>query len=169
MSTKAVYGLFPDADSAQSAVDNLRLAGVADADIIVVSSEPYEDYEFSHRDKATWMYWIAGLGGLVGSYAGYWLTSMTERAWPLPTGGMPIVAPWANLVIIFEITMFCGILATVITLLVTTKLPRRQPTLYDAEVSDGLILVGLENPDRIPDEALHRALMVRRDVRVKTI
>src|SRR5262249_51379978 len=149
-------------------LENLRAAGASDRDITVVSSEPFEEYEFSHRDKATWMYWVAGVGGAVGLSFGYLLTSMTERDWPLPTGGMPIVAPWPNLVIIFELTMLFAILATVGTLLVTTKLPRRQPNLYDNEVADGKILVGLEAPT-IPLEAVERALMIQGGTPIKTI
>ena len=166
---KAVYALYPDPDSAQLAVGSLRAAGVADRDIIVISSEPFEEYEFSHRDKATWMYWIAGLGGLLGLAAGTWLTSMTEKAWPLPTGGMPIVSLWPNLVVTFEITMLGAILATVTTLLITTKLPRRQPKLYDPEVSNGHILVGVEHPRRVPLAALERALVANGVARLKTI
>ena len=154
---KAVYALFADPDSAQRAVDNLREAGVADREITVISSTPFEDHEFSHRDRATWIYWIAGAGGAVGLTFGYWLTSVTQRAWPLQTGGMPIVAMWPNLVVIFELTMLFAIVATVVTLLVTAKLPRRRPALYDPEVSNGLILVGLENP-RVPLETIERAL-----------
>ena len=166
---KAVYALYPDPDSAQLAVGGLRAAGVADRDIIVISSEPFEDYEFSHRDKATWQYWIAGLGGVIGLSAGSWLTSMTEKAWPLPTGGMPIVAMWPNLIVTFELTMLGGILATVVTLLITTNLPRRQPKLYDAEVSNGKILVGVEHPHDVALEALQHALTLHSGVRLKTI
>ena len=39
------------------------------------------------------------------SSAAVLLTTGTELAWPLNTGGMPIVAWWPNLVIIFEMTM----------------------------------------------------------------
>ena len=166
---KGVYALFPDPDSAQLAVENLRAAGVADSDIMVVSSQPFEEYEFSHRDKATWISWIAPVGGAFGLGFGYWLTSMTERSWPLPTGGMPIVTPWTNLVIIFELTMLCTVLTTVATLLVTAKLPRRRTALYDPEVSDGKILVGLENLRNVPIEDLERALTVRTDISLKTI
>jgi hypothetical protein len=165
---KAVYGLYSDPDSAQQALENLRAAGASDRDITVVSSEPFEEYEFSDRDKATWMYWVAGVGGAVGLCFGYLLTSMTERDWPLSTGGMPIVAPWPNLVIIFELTMLFAILATVGTLLVTTRLPRRQPNLYDTEIADGKILVGLEAPT-IPLEAVERALMIQSGTPIKTI
>ena len=165
----AVYALYPDPDSAQLAVGGLRAAGVAERDIIVISSEPFEDYEFSHRDKATWLYWIAGLGGVIGLSAGAWLTSMTEKAWPLPTGGMPIVAMWPNLIVIFELTMLGGILATVITLLVAAKLPRRQPTLYDPEISSGQILVGVDHPHDVALETLELALTLHSGVRLKTI
>ena len=165
---KAVYALYPDPDSAQLAVGSLRAAGVADRDIIVISSEPFEEYEFSHRDKATWIFWIAAAGGVLGLGFGYWLTTMTERSWPLPTGAMPIVALWPNLVIMFELTMLFAILATIITLLIAAQIPRRLPKLYDPGVSYGRILVGLEDPP-IPHDALERALVVRDGISVKTI
>jgi hypothetical protein len=165
---KAVYALFTDPDSAQRAVDNLRAAGVADADITVISSEPFEEYEFSHRDRATWIYWIASASGAVGLLFGYWLTSMTARAWPLRTGGMPIVAMWPHLVVMFELTMLFAIVATVVSLLVSAKLPRRRPALYDPEVSNGRILVGLHAP-RLPLETVERALAWRAGVQLKTI
>lgn len=39
--------------------------------------------EFAHRDKATWMGWIAVAGGGTGLAFSTWLTRMTELAWPL--------------------------------------------------------------------------------------
>lgn len=140
----AVYGLYDNPEAAQRAVDVLRAAGVTDADIQVMSSEPFEDYEFSHRDSATWMHWIAGLGGVVGLTSAYLLTTITQRSWPLPTSGMPIVAPWPNLIVMFELTMLGAILATVLTLFVSAKLPRKLPALYDRDVTNGYILVGVQ-------------------------
>ncbi len=103
------------------------------------------------------MFRIAGAGGAVGLAFAYWLTRMTELAWPLPTGGMPIVATWPNLIIMFELTMLFAVLSTVATLLVTAKLPGRRPALYDPAVSDGRILVGLENPTGTARRARARA------------
>ena len=154
---KAVYALYPDPDAAQTAVDNLVAAGVDQRAITVISSEPFEEQPFSHRDRKTWMFWIAGAGGVVGLVFGAWLTAMTERDWPIPTGGMPIIAWWPNLIIVFELTMLFAVIATVMTLLVTAGLPRRKKALYDPAVSDGLILVGVENP-RLPVNTLERAL-----------
>jgi hypothetical protein len=142
----AIYGLYADGDAAQRAVNALRSAGVADADITVISAEPMEHYEFGEMNKSTYMWYIASVGGLLGLAFGTWLTRMTEVAWPLPTGNMPIVAWWPNMIVMFELTMLGAIIATVGTLLVTGGLLRRVPALYDPAVSDGKILVGVENP-----------------------
>ena len=152
----AVYGLYVDPNIAQQAVDNLRAAGVADHDITVISSEPFEHFEFGHRDAGTAMPWIAAGAGIAGLLLTYYLLGLSQRSWPLVTSGMPIVPLWTNLIIIFEMTMLSAIIATVITLLVTAGLPSRGGKLYDPEVSDGYILVGVENPSDA--DALERAL-----------
>ena len=41
---KATYGLYPTPDLAQRAADRLRRAGIAERDITVISSEPFEEY-----------------------------------------------------------------------------------------------------------------------------
>src|ERR1700730_7201034 len=130
---KAVYALYADGESAQRAVNGLRAAGVADTGITVISGEPMEDFEFSERDRDTWIWYIASAGGFVGLAAATWLTTMTETSWPITTGNMPIVSWWPNMIVMFELTMLGAILATVVTLLVTAKIPGREPTLYDPE------------------------------------
>ena len=165
---KAVYGLYTDGQSAQQAVNRVRAAGFADRQITVLSAQPMEDYEFGQVDKATWMWRIACVGGLVGMATAFGLTWLTETSWPINVGGLPTFAWWPNLIIIFELTMLGAILATVATFVVSADLGRRS-RLYDPEVSDGKILVGVENP---PDSAVHEletALGAVRDPHVKTI
>ena len=166
---KALYGLYTDPDTAQRAVNGLRSAGVAEHDIMVMSSEPFEEYEFSHRDSATWLHWIAGVGGVVGLLTGYFFTSYTQLSWPLKTSGMPIVAPWPNLIIIFELTMLGAILATVITLFITAKLPSRLPHLYDPEVTNGYILVGVQQPSADLAPRMTAALESAGQGRIRTV
>ena len=152
----ALYALYDDGDKAQTAVDALRAGGVHDDEITVVTSEPMEDYEFGALNRDSWLWYIASAGGVTGCAFATWLTRFTEVAWPLPTGNMPIVAWWPNLIVIFELTMLGAILATVITLLVAGALARGVPKLYDPAISDGKILVGVESPrDRA---AVERAL-----------
>src|SRR5437773_7953586 len=143
---KAIYGLYSDPDSAHHAVDELRRGGVPDRSITVITSQPYEEYEFSHRYKKTWLFWIAAAGGVLGLVIGLTLAYLTETLWPLVTGGMPIVAWWPNIIIMFEMTMLGAILATVVSLFVTTELPATQSRVYDPEVSQGKIMVAVEQP-----------------------
>lgn len=166
---KAVYGLYDDPDVAQRAVNGLRAVGVHDRDIVVMSSEPFEEYEFSHRDKATWLHWIAGCGGVVGLLGAYLLTTWTQEAWPIKTSGMPIVAPWPNLIVIFELTMLGAILATVVTLFITAKLPSRLPRLYDPEVTNGYILVGVQEPSTALADQMAGVLRAAGEGRVKLL
>lgn len=151
-----LYALYADGDQAQRAVDALRGEGVADADITVISSEPMEHYEFGQMNRSTRMWHIASAGGVAGFAVAAWLTRFTSLAWPLPTGNMPIVAWWPNLIVIFELTMFGAIVSTVATVVVSAGLLRRRSGLYDPAVSGGRILVGVEAPrDR---DAIARAL-----------
>jgi hypothetical protein len=166
---KAVYGLYRDGGSAQQAVNRLRAAGIADRDITVISAQPMEDYEFGQRDKATWMWWLACLGGLIGMSVGFGLTWLTEASWPMDVGGLPIFAWWPNLIIIFELTMLGAITATVATLIVSALLPSRGCSLYDPEVTDGNILVGIENPVPASVSDLEMALSAPPGARVKTV
>ena len=46
-----------------------------------------------------------------------------------------------------------------LTLFITAKLPSRLPKLYDPEVTNGKILVGVQNPSAATLPALEQALM----------
>jgi hypothetical protein len=140
-----IYGLYDDPHRAQHAVENLRAAGVADADITVISSEPFDHFEFGRRDAKTAMPWIAAAAGAAGMVLTYYFLGWSQMSWPIVTSGMPVVSHWTNLIIIFEMTMLSAVVATVITLMVTAGIPNRGGRLYDPEVSDGYILVGVEN------------------------
>ena len=154
----AIYALYQSPEAAQKAVDGLRAAGLADRQITILSSEPMEAYEFGQRDHHTFMPWIAVLGGAVGCSAGVALTSLTQLAWPLVTGGMPIVSIWPNLIPTFELTMLGAILATVGTLVVTAFLPGARSKIYDPAVSEGKILVGVERQEEAPAADLAQVL-----------
>ena len=154
----AVYALYRSPETAQRAFDKLRKAGIADREITILSSEPLEEYQFGQRDRESWITWIAACGGLVGMATGYLLTSLTQKVWPIVTGGMPIVSNWTNLIVIFELTMLGAIGTTVLTLLITAGIPNwKKPDIYDPAISDGKILIGVANPSNpsLVEHALH--------------
>jgi Protein of unknown function (DUF3341) len=139
----AIYGLFPDPASADRALRALQEAGVSRDKIAVMSSEPFDDYSFSREEHATEMPWLAALGGVIGGACGFLLAAYTQKAYPLVTGGMPILAPWPTGIVTYELTMLGAVITTVITLLITARLPNWSEKLYDPEVSNGKILVGV--------------------------
>ena len=165
----AIYGLYTEGTAAQRAVDHLRAAGVADTDITILSPEPREDLAFSHMHAPTYMWWFACLGGLIGCATAIALVYITETSWPLVVGGLPIVAWWPNLIIMFELTMLGAIAATVITLVVSGGLARTRQGIYDPEVSSGSILVGVERPALAAIAAYEQALSTTPDARIKKI
>jgi Protein of unknown function (DUF3341) len=143
---KTIYGLFPGPRSADRAMAALEAAGVERGRLVVMAPEPFEEHAFAQADPATAMPWIAVLGGLIGGTGGYLLAWYTQTARPLVTGGMPIVAPWPTGIITYELTMMGAIVATVITLLISARLPNWKPALYDPEISHGKILIGVLDP-----------------------
>lgn len=142
----SVYALYATGPAAQRAVDALRTLGLSDDEITVITTQPMEDQPFSSMHHKTPLWYAASAGGVLGLITGAWLTSFTQLSWPLPTGNMPIVAWWPNLIVVFELTMLGAILATVATALLRVGLLRRMPALYDPAVSDGKLLVGVESP-----------------------
>ena len=166
---RAIYGLYPDGHAAQQAVNRLRAVGVEDARITVLSARPMEEFEFGHMGGRSWMWWIASGGGLVGMATGLTLAWITETWWPLNVGGLPTFAWWPNLIITFELTMLGAILATVATLVVSAGLGRGKGKLYDPAVTDGEILVGVENPSDGSITDLQLALEAPPGGRIKLI
>ena len=139
----AIYGLFDKPDAAQRAYTGLKRAGIPARDIAVISGEPFEAFEFSHRDHSMILFRMALVGGIVGFVLAVSLVWYTSVSWPLMIGGMPNLAWYPYLVVIFEMTFLGAIVTTVVSLLVAAKLPKFGKTLYDPAVSDGKILVGV--------------------------
>jgi hypothetical protein len=155
---RAVYGLYRSPEAAQTAFDTLRRMGVPSTSITIISSEPLQNCAIGDRDKSTALPWIAALGALIGFASAYVLTSWTQQDWPINTGGMAIVTTMTNTIILFELTMLGAILATVIAFLISAGIPRRLPTLYDPEVSQGKILIGVHQTETSSLDVVHRLL-----------
>jgi hypothetical protein len=148
----ATYGLFSSSAAARLALAALRTGspalGIKQESIIVISSVPLEGEGLGWNEQRSRMPWLAVLGGLAGGTTGFALASLTQRAYPLPTGGMPILAPWPTGIVMYELTMLGAILTTIVTFLITARLPRYKDRIYDPEVSYGKVLVGVAAADR---------------------
>ena len=94
----------------------------------------------------------------MGGVAGYFLTGLTQGAYPLPTGGMPLSPHWTNGIITYELTMLGAILATLATLAITTRVPGRRSPLADPAVAQGKIVVGVRKAPESSRVEIEQAL-----------
>ncbi len=167
-SINSIYGLFPGPDSADRGVRALRAAGVAQDKILVMASEPFEEYSFTQAEHKTLMPWIATAGGILGGVCGYLLARFTQVAYPITVGNMPRVSPWPTAIVTYELTMFGAVITTVITLIITARLARKRPAPYDEQVSHGKILIGVVDPADSSREAVESSLRQAGAEQIKT-
>lgn len=169
---KSLYGLYPDPESAQKAVDALRAATSElrfdGRQIVIASGEPHEGYEFTDSHvSVSGPYRYAVLGGIVGGTLGYLLTTFTQHSYPILTGGMPLSPTWTNGIIVYEMTMLGAILTTLVTLLIGAGLPNFKGVITDAEIWQGKIVVGVVDPPDGSEPELEKRLQQAGATQVK--
>jgi hypothetical protein len=139
-------GLFDNANSAADAGDALRQSGVSDDDLDFLTDSPYPEGAFGEREERHNLYLFPFLGALLGLTSGILLTSMTQLAYPMVTGGKPILSLPPMAVVCYEGTMLGAILFTVLGILFESRLPKLKQGLYDTRITEGFIGV-LVNTD----------------------
>jgi hypothetical protein len=144
---KALYALYAEPEAAQRALDALRAASpelkLDPKQIVVISGEPHEGFEFTDEHHTGTPYRWAVLGAVVGGTSGLLLTTLSQKSYPIPTGGMSLTPAWTNGIIVYELIMLGAILTTLIVLLVGAGLPNFKGVITDPEVWAGKILVGV--------------------------
>lgn len=119
-----VVATFADSVSALRAIEALLSAGVKREEITVISSLPLDELHGGETGKAVLMPWLVTLGAILGGFAGYLLVTLTQKSYPIATGGMPIASLWTNGIITYELTMLGAILTTLLVLFWTAPLLR---------------------------------------------
>jgi hypothetical protein len=144
---RGVLAVFADVDQAAQAVRALRLAG--HADIRVASPAPFPALAEalgrgrSRIDSVT----LSGAG--LGTIAGFALCVATSIAWPLMTGGKPIISVPPFVIIGFELSVLVGALVNLGALVVTaTRGRRRRGVPYDPRFSAGRVGVFVVGGDQ---------------------
>ena len=140
----SVLGLYEDANNAAEAGDSLKRAGLDNNDFDFLTGAPYPEGAFGERHTGHRLYVFPFIGALLGFSAGILLTSMTQMAYPLVTGGKPILSLPPMAVITYEGTMLGAILFTVLGILFESRLPRFKRGLYDDRITQGYIGVSVE-------------------------
>ena len=143
--TNRMLAVFDSPEEVALSVDALKREGIDPNAISLISSEPVliEGLEErASRPSRIGLFSIAG--GIVGAIAAILLTVITSNRVNLVTGGMPIVAPWAFGIIVFEVGALGAIGFALFRMIYEAGLGRRfDVSAYKPEVvADGkLVLV----------------------------
>ncbi len=133
----AVLGLFQDADSVATAIDALRRAGVSGRNLKVLSDTPYPEGAFGEDREPHRLYVFPFVGALCGFSVAILLTVATQMAYPMVTGGKPIISIPPIVHIIYEGTMLGAIMFTIIGIIFESRLPDFGEAPYDPRISEG--------------------------------
>ena len=139
---------FAQPEDARAAVRHLLQSGIDPGLMEVMTAHPIHGDPILPDGKPTRLRTWALSGAAVGIIAGFSLATLTALAYPIPKGGMPIVAPWTVGIVTYETMMLGAVLATLAGLLIELRLPNFKALPYDPTVVDGGVLLAVECRDQ---------------------
>lgn len=162
-----IHAAFVSPYDVRDALDRLELDGVATKDVEIRSSAPLDHDVFpeSHAVHSR-MPWMALGGAIIGGVGLFSLVAWSSSVYPLPTGGMPIVALPPTGVITFEGIAIGAILCTVGTVLYECGLPGLWSAgtgPLDHHLADDHVLVSVKCDESASTEWAAKALATARD------
>ena len=117
-----IHGIFADLYSFTQGIRSLRQAGYTV--LTALSPVPRHEIDAALEAKKSPVRFFTFAGGVLGGLGGLVLTIATSLHYPLITSGKPIVSIVPFLVIVFELTILFGALATILGMLINIRLPR---------------------------------------------
>jgi len=130
-----ILGIFAHLDTFTRAIGELRHLGYGD--LTALSPVPRHEIEEAIEGKKSPVRLFTLWGGIFGGATALVLTIATSTHYPLITGGKPIVSVPPFLVIVFELVILFGALATILGMLINIRLPRIRLELgHDSRLSE---------------------------------
>ena len=160
MAKKSVLGLYTEEDSAADALDNLRDAGFEEGEYELLPGTPYPEGTFGEAEPEHHLFRWPLIGAACGFTGGLIITAGTQMAYPLITGGKPILSIPPMAIIMYEGTMLGAIIFTIIGIIFESRLPRLFMGAYSEKITEGHIGVTVtteEGRTGVAEEALKKA------------
>ena len=147
MALRSVMGLYTDEDVAADAMDALKAAGYKTSEYEVLTGVPYPEGTFGEAEPVHKLFRWPLIGAASGFIIGLILTTGTQIAYPVVTGGKPILSIPPMAIIMYEGTMLGAIIFTVIGIVFESRLPRMFMGAYDDRITEGYIGVSVTTGD----------------------
>ena len=148
---KSILAVFSDIDPAADAIDQLRLMGIHDDCMNVISGIPVTEAMLGRPAQWTNVPRFAMGGAGAGFALGVFLSFIAPNMYTVQVGGQPFAPVPPAIIVIFEITMLGMLLSTFLGVFLDSYFPNYRPMHYVPEVSDGKIAILIECPQA--DEA----------------
>ena len=141
MAKRSVLGLFAEdkIDEAADAMDALASAGYTTSEYEVITGTPYPEGTFGESEPVHKLFRWPLTGAVCGFIIGLVLTVGSQIAYPLVTGGKPILSIPPMVIVMYEGTMLGAIIFTVIGIVLESRLPRIFMGAYDTRITEGYI------------------------------
>lgn len=134
-----MLGLYREVDAAAEGVTQLREAGFTGADLDILTDTPYPEGAFGEPPPQHRLFVFPLIGAICGFAVGLLLTAGTQIAYPMVTGGKPLIAIPPMIIIMYEGTMLGAILMTILGIIFESRLPRPGLGVYDRRISEGYV------------------------------
>jgi hypothetical protein len=160
MAKRSVIGLYTNEDAAADALDALKAAGYSTSEYEVLTGTPYPEGTFGEAEPVHKLFRWPLMGAASGFIIGLILTTGTQIAYPLVTGGKPILGIPPMTIIMYEGSMLGAILFTIVGIIFESRLPRLFMGAYDTRITEGYIGVTVTtDEDRVgrAEEVLRNA------------
>ncbi len=155
MAERGVLAIFADPAAAARAIRALRGQGFT---VRAAMPAPFPEVVAALGRPRSAIDFITLPGALLGILVGTALTVGTSLAWPLVTGGKPIVSVPPFVIVIFEVSVLVGSLTNLVAVSVGSRLGGRA-TAFPAGLAFNADLVGVfaEGGDLVAAERVLRA------------
>ncbi len=152
-----VLGLFQDPNAVADALDALRAAGYQDHDVTVLTDTPYPEGTFGEGETRHSLYVYPFVGALCGFVVGLLVTIGTQIAYPMVTGGKPILSIPPMTIVVYGGTLLGAIVVTILGILVESRLPDLTASPYDPRIAEGYLGVAVTGARDDAERLLHEA------------
>ena len=152
-----MVGLFRDPDAVADALDAVRAAGYGEHDVTILSDTPYPDGAFGEGETRHNLYVYPFVGAICGFVVGLLVTIGTQLAYPMVTGGKPILAIPPMTIVLYGGTLLGAIVVTILGILVESRLPDLGASPYDRRISEGYLGLAITSPRDDAERILREA------------
>ena len=128
-----------EAAAAANATEALEQAGYTNQEFEILTGSPYPEGAFGEREAKHRLYVFPFMGAVLGISLAITWTVWTQAAFPLMTGGKPILSLPPMVIIGYEWTLLFAIIFTILGIFFESRIPNVMAGIYDPRITEGFI------------------------------